>query len=806
MARKSKNKRGKPDDYFRAGPMEVARFGKVIVTRSNATAQAARAMQVKAAAELPKLIAEIDAIADSIATCIARLPPEQLLHRAWWEFAFVSVKPERKSDDLDAAMRMIEYVQSVIASVKASAESVQQLSEDDWNGLKSDIHALFTRISFEYQLCLTADRKTRDGDLDMDAEEFRFRAENFWVNVRGERYQPHEKQALLDILTPHSDVLVRLFGVDAQAIVTELQKILAKLTLGLHDAFQEMEKLREDTLARLQELVAESPSARIDELRDRMFEADPDLESRRKRVVGEMFALDLFDVEMVTRLPRALLDELTWSPGDDQEFFAAGDFRGWPLRVWPTMKRPFIRLNGRVLCFDMFSLFDRFYRVLQRVIFRLEPAYTQTWGSRQKTVSEQLPLTYLQRILPGAQTFAPIYYRWKTTSGNMEWCETDGLMIYDDHLFVIEVKAGSFTYTSPATDLSAHIQSLRNLVLSPASQANRFFDYLESAPEVSIYDSNHIEIGRLRRSDFRHITPCAVTLDPFTELAARSNHLKNVGVDIGARPIWVLSIDDLRVYADLIDNPLVFLHFVEQRMRAASSDLVDLDDEMDHVGLYLAKNNYSLSAAKMTGRKTSRVAFNGYRTPIDKYYAAIVGGESPALPKQEVPHRLAEIIAWLSKSSIDHRSEIAGFLLDASGDFRRELAGAIDQQILQHSELGRVLPLSAYGDMAITLLAWSPLVPRNPELAVEHTQVVMAANGESSRRLLELEYTSQATLCGVHWRRVGLSGLSRPELVSLRAKASSFRQQRVSKARAQGKIGRNQPCPCGSGKFGRKIR
>src|SRR5690242_20828474 len=31
------------------------------------------------------------------------------------------------------------------------------------------------------------------------------------------------------------------------------------------------------------------------------------------------------------------------------------------LRVWPNMKRPFIRLDSRVYCFDIFSLFDNIY-------------------------------------------------------------------------------------------------------------------------------------------------------------------------------------------------------------------------------------------------------------------------------------------------------------------------------------------------------------------------------------------------------------------------------------------------------------
>ena len=138
------------------------------------------------------------------------------------------------------------------------------------------------------------------------------------------------------------------------------------------DSFLQLRELQEAISNRLSELAIERPDAEREVLHTAVFE-DPDLSARRDELLGDLFGLDLFDVEKVTGLPPALVGELAWSPGEDHEFFAPGDFRGWPLRVWPTMKRPFICLAGRVFAFDVFVLFDNFYRVLQRVIFRLAP-------------------------------------------------------------------------------------------------------------------------------------------------------------------------------------------------------------------------------------------------------------------------------------------------------------------------------------------------------------------------------------------------------------------------------------------------
>lgn len=803
MAKRRKSGRGpvKPDDYFASGPFEFARFGKTVIGRSHATPEQVVAARARMAEHFPTVVAEIDALVSSIAGQIARLPPGHLLHRAWWEFAAIVVGVGgKKAGDLDQldAMRMVDYVQSVIASVKPETYA-EEVSDDDWNKLKADVTTLFSRLMLEYQMCLTAHRKTQDPGLDMELEGFRVRAEMLWLNARGKRYQVHERQALLDVLAPHSDVLVKLFGLDAATLVDELDKVLAKLTRGLADAMQELAAFREDALGRLEKLAGDHAELNLDALTDRLFE-DKDLAARREKVAGEVYGMDLFDVAKNTALPQALLDELSWSPGEDAAFFAPGDFRGWPLRIWPIMKRPFIRLDGRVFCFDIFSLFDNVYRILRRVIVQREPSYGDTWNDRQKAVSEELPFTYLGRLLPGARIYRPVHYRWAAGGGPAQWHEADGLLIFDDHLLVIEVKAGAFTHTSPANDLPAHLASLRNLLQAPARQGSRFVDYLESAAEVPIADSDHNEIGRLRRGDFRHITVCAVTLDAFTALAARAQRLAPLGIDVGQRAVWSLSIDDLRVYAELFDNPLTFLHFIEQRVRAGQSKHVDVNDEMDHLGLYIAQNNYSQYAAELMANEFDRLGFDGFHTPIDDYFHAVVRGDAPKLPRQEMPPPLAEIIGFLARSNEPHRSELASFLLDAAGDFRDTLAAAIEQALRENKELHRARPLSIYGGMAMTLYVWSPSAPRLGLPAEQHTRAVMVANDETSRRLVELEYTEDGVLISAHMKHVSLAGLAKAELERVKAASLSLLRKRVDRARAKGKIGRNEPCPCGSGR------
>ena len=810
MGRKRKRARTpevRPDDHFAMGPFGMARYGKIVSMRSHASAEDLNQVHAAMAARFPEVEAELDALVKDIADRVRRLPAASLLHRGWWEFAMVALGfGGARLDDPDnmVAQRMVDYVQSVIAGVPPAEDVAEEVSEEEWSALKADVETLFRRLTFEYPAARTAHRKIQDPELDMALEGFQVRAELLWSHVRGKRYQAHERQALLDVLTPHSGELQKLFGLTAEALVAEINKLLAKLTRGLHEAVEAFESFREDTLGRLETLIHAEPDPDFESLHARVFK-DEATASRGARVMKDLVGLGLFDVAANSELPPELVRSLTWRPGEDDSFFAPGPFAGWPLRIWPISRRPFIELDGRAYCFDIFGLFDNLYRVLQRLIFQLDPAYRPTWNALQKEVSETLPLHYLTKLLPGATTFGSVYYRTRIGGSGAQWYEADGLVVYDDHLLVLEVKAGAFTYTSPTTDLQAHLSSLRSLVLDPVSQGRRFVDYLETAPEVPIFNAAHQEIARLRWGDYRHVTVCAVTLDAFTELAARANHLREVGLDLGARPVWAVSIDDLRVYSDLIENPLVFLHFVEQRLRAAASPLIDLDDELDHYGLYLAQNNYTQYAEEIVIQGPAALRFNGFREPIDAYFGNIVRGEATAPPRQDMPPRIAEIIDQIERTGGAGRSAIASFILDWGGKMRADIAGAVAEQLAGNTSLKRARPLSTYGEVKVTIATWSPDAPRKPQEAADHVRALVVMHQEVERCLLELEYDAKWQLYNVHWEGVTLESIPAHERARFEEGAANVRERRISEVRQKGKIGRNESCRCGSGRKFKKC-
>ena len=766
MNRENRREETVPDDPFVADPFQYERFGEHIGFRLNEDTNEFQARLEHMAAGFPEVVVEINSRVSRIASLIARHHPEQLLLRAWWEHFHASVIHDERDrgDDAKAATgRLVEYLQSVIAAVKPAVPYCDELTDKEWATLTEEVHLLFRSLTYDYQSCLIAHNRANNPNYDENLEEFRFLAEVYWMNVRGKRYEAHQEQAFSDLMKPHSQMLIQLFGINSETLVTGIGKIHRNLATGHFEAMMELDRLRKETLDRVRDLSEATEITDLAPLRKTVFE-NTDLSARANQIFRRLFAFDIFDVARVTDLPCDLLSELTWSPGEDEEFFASGDLAGWPLRIWPTMKRPFIQLNGRVLCFHMHSLFDNFYRVLQRAIFRIKPDYRETWNIRQKDTSEQLPFTYFERLLPHARVHRNVHYQWYSERGKKVWYETDGLLVYEDHLFVIEVKGGAFTRTPPSTDLAGHIKSLKGLLEHPALQGSRFVNCLDREGELPIYDANHEKVVHLRRCDFRTVTQCVFTLDAFTELAARSQHLKRINIDTGERPIWVLSIDDLSGYADLFDNPILFLHYVEQRMRAANSQLVELDDEFEHLGLYFSHNNYSQFADEVLSDKSDEayLHFSGFREPIDDYFGALARGEKSKVPRQEISRRLEELMSFLGSSDLKGRVELATLLLDGDDEFRSAVNSAIEHQLREHQELGRARPISIYGGLPLTLCIWSPSCPRQSKLALRHTRKVLAAaNAKEGRVLVELEYSARGHLEYVHWQKVSLLDMFR---------------------------------------------
>lgn len=800
-----RKKKSWPDDYIRHGPLEVARIGKAVYMRNRMSHEQAEAVQAKLIEHLPDVVMEIDNFISQIALKTSQLAPGELLKRAYWEAARHHLGTQSEIEigqEGMVSLRMIDYVQSVVAAVPPAETARSEVTDQEWVELRSLVENLFMKLNNEFFLCQGA-VKRKDPEFNSDLAEFFYKAQVYWCNIRGQRYLIHNIPFLQEVIVPHDEALKELYGIGAQEFIDGLQKIQHSQISGIGDLFEEMQIFHADLTDELKkrgfsecfetENVPQSITETI--IREKGWGG------RRDSIAARFSAMDLHDVQKLTGFPTALLDDLSWNPGDDKDFFSEGDYRGWPLREWPIRKRPFLKLNGRYYSFDNYSLFDNIYRVIQRTIIKKKPEYATSWKDKQQEVSERVPIELFKKLLPDAQIFRSVHYRWRTGStDDKNWCEADGLLLYEDHIIILEVRGGAFTHTSPTADFDAHFDSLRNLILKPAEQGNRFFSYLESAKTVTLYDKNHSELSTLSHDQFEHVTICTVTLDPFTEIACRTSHLKKLGINLGPNPIWSISIDDLRVYTEIFDNPLIFLHYIEERMKASKLDIVETEDELDHLGLYLKHNLYTHYIQRMNAKGPIR--WHGYRVDIDHFFSQkMTNPNIPCLLRQKMPDRLEEILAFLGNSHKSGRRKLASTLLNCSGQCRNEIARTIDEELDRQASSRKPRSFSLYGEVRITVCCWdTELGGPDPLHLVYQARTIMLATNDPDRLLLQLSYNNRK-LVDVEYDFLLLAGIPSEDLAKLKSSAETLTQQRLHKARlVPGGIGRNQLCPCGSGR------
>lgn len=806
-----KKKKLVADEGFESGPIRMMRFGKLNVLQNRMNPEQHKAFMGQLADRHPKICQELDELVQRIANAVALFSPLPLLHRAYWEYlpsAMGSASEIEVGQEGLEKRFIVEYLQSMICAVPPLEIQKEQPTDEEWSLLTTDICSLLNKLSSEYFLTRSAWARSNDPNYDVRQEEFSVEAQMYWITVRGDRYLCHDLPHFRDLLLPHDDELTKLFGIPYQKVCTGIEQIIRNFTRGPRDAIEELDVFRHQSLDALEKYIEETgatgePAA----LMDKVIEQNSWQEWRNK-VMGDAIGYGLFDVGAATGWPHELLEYLSWKPGEDSEFLAEGVFCGWPLRVLPIWKRPFLQIDGRFYAFQLYPLTDHGYRIFQRVILNRDPDYQEMWNKRQQEVSETLPFNLLYKLLPGAKAYRPVYYQWHTGGNNKkQWCETDGLLIYDDHLIVIEVKAGAFTHTPPSTDFPAYIKSLDALLRSPSAQTSRFCDYLQSAPQVVIYDSEHREIAVLAHSNFRYVTRCCITLDQLTEFAARAENLHEIGVNVGNFPVWTISVDDLRVFADVINSPLVFCHFLEERARAFLSPALQTDDELDHLALYLAHNRYS-NYAEDFGFDTP-VRWHGYREGLDRFFSSKVGGEPAEQPGQPIPSRLKEIIEALSSTNISGRCKAAAWLLDMGGDFRDQSNALINQTLEEQEQVRRPKPVTCIGDIPVTFYcSIDGVIKHDDSLIRMHTLANLKLAHEPERLALKLDYSSDKKLKAVipiFYSAKDINSIETSELNSYTQRIIERRFETRLKKDSKRKIGRNELCPCGSKKKYKKC-
>lgn len=725
---------------------------------------------------------EINALIEEIKSKVVSVEPLSLLKYFHTMFCFLSlnITSELKLPfDDGVSLRMTEYVQSILVSVKSEHTSV---ADNDlslfYAELQAQIEDLYYKIYAYYFYFFTINKR------DDIYEELEMIEAQLDFHVRGNRYPIFEKQYLMYLLKNHNDEFQKLFGIGFQEIVNGITKIEYSITKGYVDIFKRMGEI----IDTCEEINISPEDFRRKYPQDSIY-------------MSEMLAgYALYDVKKITNWPTLLIDVLSYELGECPSFFDGNDYSGWPIKDFPVQRKPFIKVNNVSYCFDYYNFADNIYRAIQKAVTKLDKQYL--WKDHQQEASETAVKQIFEKLLPGCETHIGNYY--PINGSKRDFAENDLLIIYDNVVLIVEVKAGSFVFTSPILDFENHIKSYKSLVEKADHQCHRTYEYLENDGLCSFYDKNKEKIFDINMRKISDIFTLSITVDNINTLATKAEKLSFLSLKSKAISI---ALDDLMVYQDFFSSPLCFLHFLYQRREATKNINLSLNDELDHLGLYNSNNFYS-NITEDFKKKNTHIHFVGYRDDLDSYYCAINNNLEFSKPEQRIPQLILQIIHYLEQNSIPGRVSKAKYLLDFNGESREQFCSqvyaAANRQKENHSEV--IVHSCSTNDNA----KYSCYINQESKSFYEKREYILAImvrNNESEHTLIDIVLDNYNNLKSFDLWKFTTDDVDPNEKEQLFFKGEQIIQRRMNKyfLTHKRKIGRNELCPCGSGKKYKKC-
>jgi len=727
---------------------------------------------------------EMEQLAAEIRDLVLAQPPIQLLgfvmshfHMAMMISTFEQADRRLNKEAIKDFQLALEYLHAVWSCHAPTAAESTLLDEVK----AGELFPTFERLqsaTWRYCMASSASNPAREPSV----ADLEFHAKSTWTLIRGNRYQVLEGEFFRYVLAPHDDALRQAYGVGADDVAAGIQAIADALRSGMSNAVEGLQVSMERAQAAIDE-TGDDMGAVL----ERMSTDDPDFRTSTSELIRDMLFGGICNLSRHSHLPRSLLEDFAWVPGENDEFYAPGAFAGTPLRTLPARVKPGIVLGGDIYATDGQFVRDTAYRAIQRGLWKRLP-YRDDWLKRQAIIVEDAFTSIFARQFAGAEVLRSVHYR---EVGTGRWVEADRVILMADHLIVVEAKAGNQPMQSPATSYVSHERAIGELLLKAYGQCRRFVEYLASAREVPLFElseGRYKEVRRLRNADYRLVLPIGLTVEAFTPFSALAKELPGVDPILNKFAFVSMSVDDLFVLSRFLPTTGELLHYLGVRQQVAAIRGAMLFDEVDHLGAYIRDNRFDLRIRDQL-KEAHRVTWSDFSDIVDRHFEG-ADWDSKPVPAQTYPAKVAEILHVLDQGRPDGWFKVDRHLRDYGIPGREDVAGYVEQlepTLKQHPR--RRFDLGG-DDLLQVWLCRSGAAPAPDELRMK---------AQASCLVLR---ASEALVLVLTYRRPGVIASARCETVP----APNMLQSDWAQVNADAERQRKRVRPIGPGKDGHKRR
>ncbi len=571
--------------------------------------------------------------------------------------------------------KKILYLQILFSCVGSRKCKNKELKECDFKKIEKFLEEL-EKITKRYELVSEQNDKLTEEEKDYIIHSEAFKDWN------GKRYDIFEVQHHKDLLTPMEKEFLKVYNFTLNDLYAGISKLKNNIYFEFENSInnfntmlkKEKIKLNDNGIATLPEGFDEGKKEKLE------------------KYYNNIFSLELANIQKNTNWTTSFLDKFIIDTDEYKKFIEDINIKAWNDIINKIKYKPLIKINNEYYILLQQQFYDNFDKIaIQGICENIGKENEQELRAKYTSNIEKVVATYFKNILDTEQIYMKNYYDY-----NKKIIENDILAIYDNNIFIIEVKAGSFTPELASEDFESHKRSLEDLVKKANEQQDILEKCLIERKKVIFYDGNNKK-NRNKKVDIiinkdTKIFKIIITAESFNDIEARIDKVKIVSL---SNNTLVFCLDDLRVYSEYFyKHPCYFIQYLQQRKKAIGNKNIDLVDELYHLGMWIQYNYYNEYTNEMLRSFAQEegveefgvvsIAGEDWMEELDAYYNNLwFKKRDVTKPFRKLPLEIEKIISYCERNNkIKNHTYFTTFLLNLNPNVQQQT----EKIILQSKE------------------------------------------------------------------------------------------------------------------------
>lgn len=533
---------------------------------------------------------------------------------------------------------LLEYAINIATSTPNSNSGIIP-SEEDILAIKTQLSKIKMNISF-YE---------KSSDYPKDGTEF-----DHWlkvavmddaIHVRGDGYQSHFSEVYEETFTFHNDFLQRYYGFDSSDIYNTIKKLdllVASKIGNPFGSYQAHQRFLEWSDEKGEEAVMQEMMSSGKHFMQQFVADNLDLYDAEHPEGPSLLPLDhidgynrLFWVIPKTEKEKKIFKLLSHKFGDNSDFLK-GKFGGFILGDSVSQIKPLIEIGDKFFCFSLSLPFRNIFNITANLLQSADSVYYEhkfkgnSFANSRDNYIERKTKLLFEKFLPEVEFYHSLKYNIEE-DGLAKEPELDILGIGNDAIYIIEVKAGELNKKHRRGAVKGLKDRLKDTVNEGSYQCHRAEKFIEDNenPEFRYIADAKLNTLKIDKSKEYKIIKISVMYEHLSTVSVNLKYLIESGVmSPDYKWTWIVSLYDLMIFSDLIENEKDFQDYIESRFGLYERNDVEFQDEIDILGFFF-ENKFPLPVEN----EDEKIFITSYRDNIENYYTkrdlGIPGIEKP---------------------------------------------------------------------------------------------------------------------------------------------------------------------------------